>query len=166
MSRAFVREDTGPVLPEVAELPVSTNPNWMRPAYLARMQAERVVLADEVARLRAGRDEATDLMPLAVAERDLRWLDARLASAIEVDPAGLPRDEVGLGATATVVDEDGTEARYTLVGEDEADPRAGLVSPFSPLGRALAGAKPGDLVVWRKPGGSVELEVTAIDWSE
>lgn len=166
MSRAFVREDAGPVLPEVAERPVPPGPNWVRPAFLSRMQAERAALAATLAGLRAARATATDLMPLALAERDLRWLDARIASAVPVDPARLPQDEAGLGASVTVVDESGTESRFTLVGEDEADPKAGLISPFSALGRALAGSKVGDPVRWEKPGGAVELEVTAIGWEE
>jgi transcription elongation GreA/GreB family factor len=166
MSRAFVREDAGPVLPDVAERPVPPGPNWVRPAFLARMQADRAALAAQVAALRAGRDTSPDLMPLAVAERDLRWLDARLASAIPVDPAHLPQDEAGLGATVTVLNEDGAKARFTLVGEDEADPKAGLISPFSPLGRSLAGTKVGDLVSWSRPGGDTDLEITAIDWDD
>lgn len=166
MSRAFLREDAGPGLPEVPGRPVPPGPNWVRPGFLARMQADRAALAATLAGLRAARATATDLMPLAMAERDLRWLDARIASAVPVDPARLPRDEAGLGASVTVVDETGSESRFTLVGEDEADPKAGLISPFSPLGRALAGTKAGDLVRWQKPGGAVELEVTAIGWDE
>ncbi|MCR8726751.1 GreA/GreB family elongation factor [Frigidibacter sp. ROC022] len=162
MSRAFVKEDAGPVLPEVAERPVSRNPNWVRPAYLAEMQARRVALIDEIAALRAGRDQANDLTPLAVAERDLRWLDARLASAIEVPPAG--GEEAGLGATVTIEDAEGRQAVYTLVGEDEADPKRGMISPFSPLGRALSGARAGDLVQWARPGGAAELEVLRVAW--
>lgn len=166
MSRAFVKEDSGPVLPEVAERPVPAHPNWVRPSFLARMQQDRIALAETVARLRADRETAPDLMPLAVAERDLRWLDARLATAIPVDPAQLDPDQGGLGARLTLEDEDGGQLSFTLVGEDEADPKAGMISPFSPLGKALAGAKVGDTVSWHKPGGTVELEVTGLDWDD
>lgn len=164
MSRAFIKEDAEPALPEVPERPISSNPNWVRPAYLARMQARRVDLAAEVAALRAARDHATDLTPLAVAERDLRWLDARLASAVPLPPVG--GETVGFGATVTIMDEEGVAAVYTLVGEDEADPGIGLISPYSPLGRALIGARPGDVVHWAKPGGDVDLEVVRLDWDE
>lgn len=164
MSRAFVREDAGSGAPELPELPVSPNPNWERPAFLARQRAEREVLAAEVARLKAmpAGDRPEDRMPLAIAERDLRWLDARLASAIEVPPAG--GEAVALGARVRVADEDGTEALYTLVGEDEAEAKSGLITPFSPLGRALAGAHVGDLVRWPRPSGPRELEVLEITW--
>ena len=107
MSRAFVREDSGPVLPEVAELPLSPHPNWERPAFLEVQRARREEMAATISALRAGRDTLPDLMPLAVAERDLRWLDARLGCALPVDPAAPPADRVGFGATVTVADEDG-----------------------------------------------------------
>ena len=46
--------------------------------------------------------------------------------------------------------------------EDEAEAAEGKVSWVSPLARAVAGARVGDNVVWRRPAGEVELTIVAI----
>ncbi|MDX1401913.1 MAG: GreA/GreB family elongation factor, partial [Kiloniellales bacterium] len=48
--------------------------------------------------------------------------------------------------------------------EDEADPASGKVSWVSPLAKALNGSKVGDVVVWRRPSGDLELEVLKITY--
>jgi transcription elongation GreA/GreB family factor len=103
-----------------------------------------------------------DKLPEAAAERDIRYLEARLRSAILIDPATLPLSEVAFGLIVTVVGDDGAERRYQIVGEDEADPAQGRIAPHAPLARALMGATTGDTVLWRKPSGTEELEVVAI----
>src|ERR1022692_4132902 len=52
-------------------------------------------------------------------DRRLRFLGRRLASAIVVDPAEQPKDQVLFGCKVTVVDENDQEATYHIVGEDE-----------------------------------------------
>ena len=49
-----------------------------------------------------------------------------------------------------------------IVGEDEADPRRGLISSTSPLGRALEGARRGDTVEIEAGGRVEEIAVLAI----
>ena len=51
---------------------------------------------------------------------------------------------------------------YEIVGEDEADPAQGRIAPHAPLARSLMGARVGDVVVWTRPVGRMELEVLAI----
>jgi transcription elongation GreA/GreB family factor len=99
----------------------------------------------------------------AAVARDLRWVRARLASAIVVRAADGPRDEVRFGARVTVADEDGVARSFTIVGEDEADAGADRVSWVSPLARAVAGARVGDEVTWRRPAGDRVLTVVRIE---
>lgn len=160
MSRAFVKED-GPDNEPLPDLPVSPHPNYVTPRGLRALQDRLATTQAELARLKA-RAERLDRLPEKAAERDIRYLEARLRSAIPVAPAPAP-DEAAFGSRVTVIDEDGTEARYEIVGEDEADAGLGRIAPQSPLARALIGARVGDLVTWRRPAGAVELEVTAID---
>ena len=101
-------------------------------------------------------------MPVAVAERDIRYLEERLRRAIPVDPADQPRGKVAFGAEVEVEDEAGGTRVFRIVGEDEADPQRGLVTPHSPLGRALIGLALGDVAVWDRPSGRLELEILAI----
>lgn len=160
MSRAFVKEDREDLDP-LPDLPVSPHPNYVTPRGLAALQARLLEKQGELAALR-GREDRLDRLPEAAAERDIRYLEARLRSAILVDPAGHSGREVAFGLRVTVADGEGVETSYEITGEDEADAALGRIAPHSPLARALIGAEVGDTVVWRRPAGAVELEVVAI----
>lgn len=160
MSRAFVREDRPDTEP-LPDLPISPHPNWVTPRGLEALKARLAATQAELARLRA-REDRLDRLPERAAERDIRYLEARLASAIPVDPAGQDLSEVAFGLCVTVADAEGTETTYEIVGEDEADPAAGRIAPHAPLARALLGARPGEVVTWRRPAGDQDLEVLAI----
>ena len=162
MNKAFTKEDDGGGPERLPDVPISPHPNHVTPRGLRLLEERHAALEAEIARLRASRDTAPDLTPLSVAERDLRYVEARLASAIRVSPPEAP-GKVQFGTTVRVVDADGREAAYTIVGEDEADPGAGRITHISPLARALLEARPGDVVDWVKPTGTVELEVLAVE---
>ena len=162
MSRAFVKEDAPDNTP-LPDLPLSPHPNYVTPRGLAALQARLAETQGLLATLRA-RPDRLDRMPEAAAERDIRYLEARLRSAIPVDPERQPQGEVAFGARVTVLDEDGSEHIYEITGEDEADATQGRIAPQSPLARALLGARLGDTVVWVRPSGRAELEITAITY--
>ena len=159
MSRAFVKEGTGDLDP-LPDLPRSPHPNYVTPSGLADLRAR---LAEAQARLTAlrARPERLDKLPEAAAERDIRYLEARLRGAILVTPPEAPA-EVAFATAVTVADEDGAETVWRIVGEDQADATKGWIAPQSPLARALIGARLGDTVTWRRPSGAVELEILAI----
>lgn len=161
MSRAFVNEDAGSDRPDLPELPVSPHPNYVTPRGLADLQARLAARQADLAALRA-RAERLDKLPEAAAERDIRWLEARLKAAITVDPANHDLSEVAFGLLVTVADEDGRETTYEITGEDEADPALGRIAPHSPLARALIGAQVGDEVTWHRPAGDLTLEILSI----
>lgn len=161
MSRAFVKEGTGELEP-LPDLPVSPHPNYVTPRGLAALRARLAEVQGELARLRA-RPERLDKLPEAAAERDIRYLEARLRTAMPVDPAAHDLTAVAFGLRVTVVDEAGAEATYEITGEDEADASLGRIAPHSPLARALMGAEVGDEVTWRRPAGPMVLEVVRID---
>ena len=144
MSRAFVKED-GPDTEPLPDLPLSPHPNYVTPRGLQALRDRLAATQAELQRLRA-RADRLDRLPEKAAERDIRYLEARLASAILV----------------TVADEDGRETDYEIVGEDEADAARNRIAPQSPLARALLGARVGDTVEWRRPAGTATLEVIAI----
>lgn len=161
MSRAFVNEDAGKDRPDLPDLPVSPGPNVVTPRGLAILQSRLAQRQADLAALKA-RADRLDKLPEAAAERDIRWLEARLQAAIVADPAGHDLGEVAFGLCVTVADEAGRETTYQIVGEDEAAAETGCISPQSPLARALMGAQVGDEVVWRRPLGAVVLTITAI----
>ena len=161
MSRAFVKED-GNDLEPLPDLPLSPHPNYVTPRGLAALQTRLRDTQERLALLRA-RPDRLDKLPEAAAERDIRYLESRLRSAIVIDPAGHPAGTVAFGHRVTVLDENGQDSTYEITGEDEADAQLGRIAPQSPLARALLGAEPGDLVTWRRPSGVVELEILRID---
>ena len=159
MSRAFVREGSGELDP-LPDLPISPHPNYVTPRGLAALQARLAATQAQLAALRA-RTDRLDKLPEAAAERDIRYLEARLKSAILKMP---PADTgtVGFGHAVTVAGPDGRETTYEITGEDEADPAQLRIAPHSPLARALMGAAVGDTVTWRRPSGTLEMTVVAI----
>jgi transcription elongation GreA/GreB family factor len=164
MSRAFVKED-GPDTAPLPDLPVSPHPNYVTPRGLAALQARLAESQAALARLRA-RADRLDRLPEAAAERDIRYIEARLRSARPVDPAGQPQDEVAFGACVTVTDDTGQHHVFQITGEDEADATRGRIAPQSPLARALLGAAVGDSVRWTRPSGKLDLGITAIRYGD
>lgn len=165
MSRAFVKDADESVGDRLPDIPLSEHPNYVTPHGLVQLRARLIAMRERREALRADADALPQQSELAAVERDLRWLNARVGSAIEVDLSQQPRDRVAFGALVTV-DSDEGEARYRIVGEDEADVEHGLVSYVSPLACALIGARIGDEVVWQRPAGDVAVEVVAIEYPQ
>ena len=162
MSRAFVKEDNEALSDEaLPERPVSSEPNYVTPAGLAGLRAKVEQLHAEHAQLKLAAQDL-DRPTLSQVDRDLRYFQARLESAIPVNVAAQPLDEVRFGASVRTEDESGVTHAFTIVGEDEANVADGKVSWQSPLARALIGAGVGDTVTWSRPAGEVELEVLDI----
>ncbi|MBA4286219.1 MAG: transcription elongation factor GreAB [Xanthomonadaceae bacterium] len=159
MSRAHVREVDGDEPEDRPELPLSPYPNYVTARGLAQLQARRE--ACEAAITALPPDAADRRQRRAALDRELRWLQARIASA-QLVGGERHSDRIAFGAEVTVVDEDDREFRYRIVGEDEAEPDAGRISWTSPLARALIGLKVGEVATWPRPAGDCEVEVRAI----
>jgi len=90
-------------------------------------------------------------------------LRERRHNAVVVEPGAGRTDRAGLGAVVTVRDlASGREATHTLVSATESDPAAGRLGIDSPMGRALAGARPGEEVTFAAPRGERRLLVLAV----
>src|SRR6185295_5585078 len=160
MSRAFVKENEDQV-PELPERPQSPHPNFVTPRGLALLKQQLAELEDSKHR-HAVEQSLLDKEALQVTERDLRYVQERLTRAIPVDYDQQPKDQVDFGAIVETEDENGVKRKFEIVGEDEADPNVGKLSWVSPLALALKDAKVGDTVVWKRPAGDLELDVTAV----
>lgn len=161
MSRAFVNEE---LAAEQADTPVerrvSEQPNYVTAQGLAQLQ-QRVSELNALRTALQAQGEQADKQRLADSERDLRYFTARLQSA-QVVPRASATDKVQIGSRVTYVDEQNQQHEVQLVGEDQADAGHGLINWGSPLGRALLGAAPGDVVLWRRPAGDQSIEIVAI----
>ena len=153
------KDDTsGMPPPALPDLPISPHANLVTSNGLAQLQARR-----EDALLRLDTLEAGDTLGRDYLTRHLRWLEARIESAVPVGTRLEGRDRVGFGAWVELRHADGRQERLRIVGEDEADPLHGLLSWVSPLARALEGARVGDRVRWRCADDELEVEVLGVE---
>ncbi len=136
---------------------------------LLQVQRPAVIKAIEVARGHGDLSENADYD--AAKERQgfiearIGEIQAKLAVAEVVDPNDIKSDKIVFGATVYLLDLDtDAELTYKLVGVDEADVKLGLISVFSPLGRALIGKKKDDVVEFSSPKGDKEYEVTKFEF--
>ena len=73
------------------------------------------------------------------------------------------KQEVSIGSTVTISEENSGEEQYTLVGSVEADPSMGRISHESPIGQAIIGKSTGDSVQVSTPGGNITFEIIRIE---
>ena len=99
----------------------------------------------------------------AFVEGRIQELERLLSNAkvIEEPTTGVA-DYVRMGSHIKVGDNEGEEETYYLVGSHEADPRHGLISNESPIGRALIGKRVGDEVTVVAPAGAFNLKILEI----
>ncbi len=183
MSKAFIKESD-----EVSDLdePDTTvdlgqTKNYITPGGLKRLQDELYQLKHKErpevcavvswAAENGDRSENADYIygkkRLREIDRRIRFLAKRLDTVEVVDPLLIEKkDQVLIGATVTVVDEEGIEKTYAIVGVDETDLSKGRVSWISPIGQALMKASVDDVVIFRSPKGVRELEIKAIQYIE
>jgi transcription elongation factor GreA len=99
----------------------------------------------------------------AFVEGRIQELERMLAAAKVIEAPTTKADYVRMGVHIKVVDPEGEEETYHLVGSHEADPRRGLISNESPIGRALIGKRIGDEVTVVAPAGAFTLKILDIN---
>jgi transcription elongation factor GreA len=99
----------------------------------------------------------------AFLEGRIQELEYLLKNATIIEATSGVREIVEVGATVTVQEEDFPEETYYIVGAKEADPRNGRISNESPIGRALIGARRGDVVTADTPGGQLRFKILKIE---
>ena len=165
MSRAFVNEERFEQAgDDIVERPVSEYPNYVTPTGALELQTLEESLLAQLETLKNATDDTFGKEKIAEIERDLRYVRARLDSAILVDPKTQSHETVLFGATIEVNDDEGTRHKFHIVGEDEADASINKVSWVSPLAKSLLGHKVGDTVTWQRPVGYISLEILDIHY--
>ena len=97
----------------------------------------------------------------------INLLSDKLARAMVIDTANLPRDEVVFGATVVVKDlEFGDRGNFTMVGAGEEDYENGKIMITSPLAQGLLGRKVGEKVNINVPAGVVKFEILDIRFED
>jgi transcription elongation factor GreA len=129
------------------------------------------------------REELSLKLEAAIAQGDLKenadyhaakeeqgWVEGRIKDLEDslrrvqiIEDVG-PSDKVQVGSVVTVVEDGFDEIEtYHIVGAHEADPGNGRISNESPIGRALIGARKGQVVTAETPGGAISLQIQTIE---
>ncbi|MDX1392994.1 MAG: GreA/GreB family elongation factor [Gemmatimonadota bacterium] len=97
----------------------------------------------------------------------LDYLARRLSQLGEIDVEQVPPDRIGFGSRVEVRDQDGEVEEFSITIGDDLDFDKNEISMESPIGRALLGKQPGDVVTVLLPSGARELEVVSlVTWHE
>jgi len=89
------------------------------------------------------------------------------AHIIDYDEEGSNGDNRFVQVGSTVyLREDGEKRsdKYMIVGAAEADPRNGMISNESPIGKAVLGHKAGDEVEIKAPAGNIKFKITTVKY--
>ena len=124
-------------------------------------EAVRLARSDGDVRENAPLDAAREQQSMV--EGRIRQLEADLARVEIVDAASADTEKVSIGARVTLHDLTASQQRiFTLVDVREADVAAGKISTVSPIGQALMGHSPGEVVTINTPRGAMEYRIESI----
>ncbi len=100
----------------------------------------------------------------SMCESEINDLEEKIRNAKIINDGDIDASKVSLGCTVTLQDLTFDEKlEYKLVGSTESDPANGLLSNESPAGKALLGAKVGDVVEYESiNAGVIKLKVLDI----
>ena len=100
----------------------------------------------------------------AMLEQRIFALEEKLRSAIVIDANEVTTEVVGVGTKVTIQDvKRGDVVQYSIVGSAEADPTDHKLSNESPVGRAIIGHKPGEVITVAAPRGETKLKIIDIE---
>jgi transcription elongation factor GreA len=99
-----------------------------------------------------------ELIQLQNRIRDIEWM-LEEAEIVEHERGA---EQVEIGSTVTVVDDDGESDTWLIVGPHESDAAAGRISNVSPVGAALIGKRVGDKISVDAPAGKIEYQISEV----
>jgi len=148
-------------MPKLATRPLEPIDRWP----LTREAREQLI--EEIARLRGdltslagqGLEEGIVRLPMTIAMRRLETLRDVLDRCEVVDDTSC----AAIGRRARLHDGDGEASSYEIVFPGDGDPDRGRISADSPIGAAVLGARPGDVVEVTAPAGRWSVTVLAVD---
>lgn len=100
-------------------------------------------------------------------EAQISELEETLAHVKVIGDHEIQTDTVSIGVSVVVYDmEYDEEVEYTLVSSREVDPLANKISDQSPIGKAIIGAKVGDVISVDVPDGAMKVKILKIEKPE
>lgn len=136
---------------------------------LEKLHIEKQQVAEEI-KIARGHGDLSENAEYTEAKNNEARIYGRLAEVEQmlktstfVDDSKLTADVANIGTVVRVFDmEYEEEDTYTIVGFTESDPMKLFISSDSPIGKALIGARVGDIVEAQTPGGVIKLKILEI----
>ncbi len=164
MSRAFVKEnDLEHAGIDIPERPISAEPNYVTPNGLQLLKEQLKLLENDLNQIKQKDDQQSQQIKFKI-ERDIRYILARLESAIIINPENQSTEKILFGATVDLEDDEGKNYQFKIVGEDEADIKNNKLSYVAPLSKQLIGREVGDEIVWVKATETIHLTITNFEY--
>lgn len=99
----------------------------------------------------------------AILEARIATIEGELKNAVIINEDDISTEQVHIGSTVLLENlKINKEVKYRIVGSNGSNPREGKISDESPVGKALIGAKVGDVVEVETPAGTVGFKVLEI----
>lgn len=125
---------------------------------------KRIALAREFGDLSENSEYDAAKDEQAQIEAEITDMESILLNAEVIDKNNISADSVSVGCKVKLYDEDfDEEVEYRITGSSESDPRNGLISNVSPVGKALIGHKKGETITVKTPGGSTTYQIVSIE---
>ncbi len=99
----------------------------------------------------------------ATLEREIASIEAQLRNAKIIEKIKVDSSVIGVGATVEVQDLDFKDKlTFKIMGSYDSDPSKGLISNESPIGKALIGAKKGDVITVVTPDPKTDMHIKVL----
>ena len=126
-----------------------------------RQISELIERARELGDLKENGDYHAAKNEQGLNEARIRQLEATLKAAVVVESTSV--DKVEAGTLVEVrMDGDDETSTYLIGSIEERGTGYDVISPGSPLGKALLGHAPGETVTYEAPAGSFEVDIIAV----
>lgn len=125
--------------------------------------AKKIGVAREFGDLSENAEYDTAKNEQGMLESKITELENTILNAIILENKDIDTSKVTLGCTVKVYDEEfDEEIEYKILGSNESDPKNGIISNESPVGKALLGKKVGEEVTVKTESGNLMLKVLKI----
>ncbi len=164
MSRAFIKEtDFEHNEVDIPERLISPEPNYVTPMGLELLKKQLTSLETDLKQIINKDDPQSKHFKFSL-ERSIRYIQARLGSAILIKPENQLTEKILFGATVYLEDEEGKNYQFKIVGEDEADIKNNKLSYVAPLSKQLIGHKKGDEIIWTRASETIYLTIINFEY--
>lgn len=99
----------------------------------------------------------------AMLEHEILELEVKLRDSVVISKEKIDTSKVSIGCHVKLYDEEfDEEVEYQIIGSTESNPKKGLISNESPVGKALINGKVGQTIAVNTPSGVSKLKILEI----